>query len=180
MCKGSNVFSRPVLIGRGLDLIHYSSLCRFEGARARNALRVRFVHKVSGGHSEGEPPLPIPNREVKPLYADGTAGETLWESRKPPGLSWGPPAMAGPPFRGGAARSVVGSRQQSCRRRPALEVRAAWRRARTESIGDRGRRPARFCLRRTNPYNGWDDSRAAVPATRRRRRRTSARQRKVQ
>ena len=26
-----------------------------------------------GGYSEGDPPLPIPNREVKPLSADGTA-----------------------------------------------------------------------------------------------------------
>ena len=26
-----------------------------------------------GGYSEGVPPLPIPNREVKPLSADGTA-----------------------------------------------------------------------------------------------------------
>ncbi len=26
-----------------------------------------------GGYSVGVPPLPIPNREVKPNYADGTA-----------------------------------------------------------------------------------------------------------
>ncbi len=81
MCKGSNVFSRPVLIGRGLDITHYLSLCRFEGARERSG----DVHKVSGGYSERETPLPIPNREVKPLNADGTAGGTLWESRKLPG-----------------------------------------------------------------------------------------------
>ncbi len=29
--------------------------------------------KSKGGFSEGVPPLPIPNREVKPLSADGTA-----------------------------------------------------------------------------------------------------------
>ncbi len=29
--------------------------------------------KDIGGYSEGVPPLPIPNREVKPLSADGTA-----------------------------------------------------------------------------------------------------------
>ena len=29
--------------------------------------------KDTGGYSEGVPPLPIPNREVKPLSADGTA-----------------------------------------------------------------------------------------------------------
>ena len=26
-----------------------------------------------GGYSDGEPPLPIPNREAKPVIADGTA-----------------------------------------------------------------------------------------------------------
>ena len=29
-------------------------------------------------------PLPIPNRSVKPLRANGTAGEALWESRSLP------------------------------------------------------------------------------------------------
>ena len=29
--------------------------------------------KQSGGYSRGVPPLPIPNREVKPARADGTA-----------------------------------------------------------------------------------------------------------
>ena len=28
---------------------------------------------ISGGYCGGAPPLPIPNREVKPAYADGTA-----------------------------------------------------------------------------------------------------------
>ncbi len=31
-------------------------------------------------------PVPIPNTEVKPAGADGTARETAWESRKSPGL----------------------------------------------------------------------------------------------
>ena len=35
--------------------------------------------KHSGGYSGGVPPLPIPNREVKPARADGTAHP--WESR---------------------------------------------------------------------------------------------------
>ena len=37
-----------------------------------------------GGHSERETPGPIPNPEVKPFSADGTATERLWESRTPP------------------------------------------------------------------------------------------------
>ena len=39
-------------------------------------------YDISGGYSGGVPPLPIPNREVKPACADGTAHP--WESRQPP------------------------------------------------------------------------------------------------
>ena len=43
-----------------------------------------YGHKTSethlGGFSIGVPPLPIPNREVKPNYVDGTA-TSMWESR---------------------------------------------------------------------------------------------------
>ena len=38
----------------------------------------------SGGYSDRVPPLPIPNREVKPVSVDGTA--FVWESRSPPFL----------------------------------------------------------------------------------------------
>src|SRR5215471_18448087 len=41
--------------------------------------------KVSGGNSGGATPDPIPNSEVKPSRANGTAGGTLWESRSSPG-----------------------------------------------------------------------------------------------
>src|SRR5919202_5562648 len=37
-----------------------------------------------GDDSGGDTPLPIPNREVKPASADGTARETSWESRSSP------------------------------------------------------------------------------------------------
>ena len=39
---------------------------------------------MSGDNSEGVPPVPIPNTEVKPLSADGTAA--WWESRSLPGF----------------------------------------------------------------------------------------------
>ena len=39
-----------------------------------------------GGHSVRETPGPIPNPEVKPLSADGTALARVWESRTPPGI----------------------------------------------------------------------------------------------
>ena len=44
----------------------------------------RGLSRFSGGLSEGETPLPIPNREVKPLSADGTWLARAWESRTPP------------------------------------------------------------------------------------------------
>ena len=35
-------------------------------------------------NSHGETPGPIPNPEVKPTHADGTAPDREWESRTPP------------------------------------------------------------------------------------------------
>ena len=43
--------------------------------------------EFSGGFSERETPVPIPNTEVKPLCVDGTARGTVWESRTLPGLN---------------------------------------------------------------------------------------------
>ena len=42
------------------------------------------VREAFGGYGGGETPGPIPNPEVKPFSADGTAWETVWESRTPP------------------------------------------------------------------------------------------------
>ena len=39
-----------------------------------------------GGYRKRATPVPIPNTEVKPLIADGTAWVTVWESRTLPGL----------------------------------------------------------------------------------------------
>ena len=67
-------------MGRGLDGyfdIRALALCSFEGPRGRSL-------PVSGGYGEGETPLPIPNRAVKPLSADGTWPARAWESRSPP------------------------------------------------------------------------------------------------
>ena len=46
----------------------------------------RVYKKRYGGHSDRETPGPIPNPEVKPASADGTATERLWESRTPPDI----------------------------------------------------------------------------------------------
>src|SRR4249920_2537633 len=59
------------------------------GANAKaDAARSRHVElsKVFGGNVGGVIPDPIPNSEVKPSRADGTARVTVWESRSPPGL----------------------------------------------------------------------------------------------
>ena len=67
-------------MGRGLDGyfdIRALALCSFEGPR-------RALSPFSGGYGEGETPLPIPNRAVKPLSADGTWLARAWESRSPP------------------------------------------------------------------------------------------------
>ena len=53
-------------------------LCSFEGPRG--------LSPFSGGYGEGETPLPIPNRAVKPLSADGTWPARARESRTPPVL----------------------------------------------------------------------------------------------
>src|SRR6476660_6739740 len=82
-CKHSNVFSRPVLIGRGLGTI--MRVLAME--RLRDDPHFEKDTKVSGGHSGGVTPVPIPNTEVKPASADGTWGEAPWESRSPPDFS---------------------------------------------------------------------------------------------
>ena len=45
-------------------------------------VKIACSNDISGGYSDGVPPLPIPNREVKPDRADGTAHSR--ESRSPP------------------------------------------------------------------------------------------------
>ena len=48
-----------------------------------------------GDHSEGDPPVPIPNTEVKPFSPDGTARASVWERRKLPGISQSPTERLG-------------------------------------------------------------------------------------
>ena len=70
-------------MGRGLDGLFESPFAFVAGGAvfkpAGAAVSTNF-----GGHSEGETPLPIPNRAVKPLSADGTWLTRAWESRTPP------------------------------------------------------------------------------------------------
>ncbi len=47
---------------------------------------LRVVERVTAAIAKRETPGPIPNPEVKPFSADGTATERLWESRTPPDI----------------------------------------------------------------------------------------------
>ena len=49
---------------------------------------------ISGGNGEGDPPVPIPNTEVKPFSADGTWLVTARESRSPPDSTFLSSSMA--------------------------------------------------------------------------------------
>ena len=42
-------------------------------APSKNSQYASTKENNNGGNSDGDPPLPIPNREVKPVSADGTA-----------------------------------------------------------------------------------------------------------
>src|SRR5438105_15792784 len=44
------------------------------------------ISQVFGDRTERATPVPIPNTEVKPLRADGTARATAWETRSLPGV----------------------------------------------------------------------------------------------
>src|SRR6476646_6515973 len=87
-------------MGRGLDGFFVPS--PMQGTRDTQWLLVQFSRPVeglglspfSGGFSEGETPLPIPNRAVKPLSADGTWPARAWESRTPPVYLRKPPQKA--------------------------------------------------------------------------------------
>ncbi len=57
---------------------------------AASLIVMTFDKELSGGDSGGEPPVPIPNTEVKPASADGTWVGTPWESRTPPDIKLGP------------------------------------------------------------------------------------------
>ena len=52
----------------------------------RNLSEVPGPTSVTGGDGKEATPVPISNTEVKLFSVDGTAWETVWESRTPPVL----------------------------------------------------------------------------------------------
>ena len=57
---------------------------QIDEAEAKNERGLHKPYKYSGGNGERDPPVPIPNTEVKPFSADGTWLETARESRSLP------------------------------------------------------------------------------------------------
>ena len=65
----------------------FAQRARYTRAKRRAAGRMFRRHDLfPGGYRGRVPPVPIPNTEVKPATADGTARATVWESRSLPGL----------------------------------------------------------------------------------------------
>ena len=54
------------------------------GPATRQALITDLTSILVGGNGAEDTPVPIPNTAVKLCSADGTAGETRWESTSPP------------------------------------------------------------------------------------------------
>ena len=137
-CKARERLSRAPLIGRALrdtsnvpplptvlKTIASSSAVRPPGRLGRRPAPTQPAPQRppgAGGHGGRGTPGPIPNPEVKPASADGTAGATLWETRAPPapgarcaGLGagrreqgiWGRGTREGPPFVCGVSVSRV-------------------------------------------------------------------------
>ena len=119
-CKARERLSRAPLIGRALrdtsnvpplptvlKTIASSSAVRPPGRLGRRPAPTQPAPQRppgAGGHGGRGTPGPIPNPEVKPASADGTAGATLWETRAPPA----PGARCAGSGRGGANRASGG------------------------------------------------------------------------
>ena len=108
---------------------------------AWHASELSELLKVFGGNVGGVIPDPIPNSEVKPSRADGTARGTAWESRTPPELILRPRLeRGGVSFSTAVAcadESSVGLARSGTRH-------ATWRsRGRRRARPDRSRRPRR-------------------------------------
>ena len=57
-------------------------LCSFQGVIQEQEFEKS--HRISGDYSLRDPPVPIPNTEVKPQHADSTWLETAREGRSSP------------------------------------------------------------------------------------------------
>ena len=182
--------SRPVLIGRGLVThppphhntcdarVHYpeseptnpppntNTPTGDTGTRSQqNNGSQRY-----GGHSGRETPGPIPNPEVKPASANGTAPDRMWESRTPPNITlpmgaifgWPPSLSWGSSF----ARPSNSSRGVRARGRRSSSVERGSARGRSQG-GRPGSRAAACARRRPRPTPSRRSDAAAAVGRRR-------------
>lgn len=68
----------------GLSLFFSLDVAAF--LRINHTIYAGNSSELPGDNSGGATPVPIPNTEVKTSSADGTAGESRWESRSSPGI----------------------------------------------------------------------------------------------
>ncbi len=113
-CKRSNALSEAGTNGRGLDLVHATSTLLDRVRKGGVAARIHddrcfhlrrapdgarsTIEDYPGDASGEDPPVPIPNTEVKLSSAEDTRGATPWENRSSPGYSYANPVG----FTGGA------------------------------------------------------------------------------
>ena len=87
-CKSGNIFSRALLIGRGLFLKKLFKmmyiLCNFQRTSWKPRIIGRQQTKVCWWPSERKPPVPIPNTVVKTLSGENTWRATSWEDNSLP------------------------------------------------------------------------------------------------
>ena len=123
--------------------------------------------KCFGGHGGGGTPGPIPNPEVKPSSADGTALETEWESRSLPRLRDGRAAREGGPSAFPYAASHVRCLpQEGARRPPSRRARPAASLARSRRRSGAPRRPGRNAKRCLGSHGRSSSSIATIPKPR--------------
>ena len=72
------MLSLRVLIGRGLDLIVHLSNLSFPLFGFQGTIYSTYIAGIDDGE---DPPVPIPNTEVKLTRADDTWGEAPWENK---------------------------------------------------------------------------------------------------
>ena len=143
-CKGGDVLSRPVLIAR--YLFRVLSFCPSDLSQVT----------YCGGYGGGDPPLPIPNREVKPAGADGSA---------PPGVRVGSCRFSGVPE---TIRFVPGTPSFMPGRHQAHSPRQVSARTASLAAAPCTRLPAqRLCPAQALSPRGWTcDCRRRVPPVR--------------
>jgi hypothetical protein len=157
------VFSRPVLIGRGLGILLLGVRVRSAALDQRLTSERADAHQISGGKSGGETPVPIPNTEVKTASADGTWGETPRESRSPPDLCHERPRRTGNACAG--AFVALGTREGA----PVLSPPCPDRRTASRGAGAAGAIAAVLeapPIRQTAAGSGGDEAVAATSVTR--------------